>query len=253
MPLSKSLLDRDSLEPLPANAAHVWYAWTEACRSPDAIHYYTTLLSDTERKRMESFRFDSLRLEYLITRALCRLTLSRYAEVPPEGWLFVANSHGRPRIHPAMGIPTLHFNLSNARELIACIVTTSQDAGVDVENARRLQNPISLAEHCFSQSEIRELHKAPQEHQHRKFFEIWTLKEAYIKARGMGLAIPLDQFWFSLNGEAISIQFGPELPDDPRDWQFEQRWLADSYVMALALRKAASAKFQIVVRQGLPL
>src|SRR6185295_18612851 len=121
----------------------------------------------------------------------CRTTLSHYAAVDPTAWQFARNRRGRPEISGPLGVAPLRFNLSNTAGLIACLVTLGVDVGVDVEDTHRRGETVRIANRFFSASEVAALEALPPERQRQRFFEYWTLKESYIKARGMGLAIPL--------------------------------------------------------------
>lgn len=216
--------------------AQVWYAWTAQCRQPELLHYYRSLLSADERERCERFAFDYLKTEYLLTRALCRLTLSRYAPVAPQDWRFRRNEYGRPEIDLPGVAPGLRFNLSNARSLVACIVACDVDAGIDVEETDRALEMLPIADHYFAAPELQALRQLPALQQPQRFFQLWTLKEAYIKARGMGLSLPLQQFWYGLESDPITIGFDPALGDDAATWQFDYREPAAGYAIATALR-----------------
>jgi 4'-phosphopantetheinyl transferase len=120
---------------------------------------------------------------------------------------------------------------------VACAVTVGRDVGVDVEYVHR---PLTHAvpERFFSVQEVRDLRALPQHDQPLVFFDYWTLKESYIKARGLGLALPLAQFTFHrVPGDAPVISFAPELHDDPASWQFAQFWPTSNHRMAVAVRR----------------
>ncbi|MCA1586150.1 MAG: 4'-phosphopantetheinyl transferase superfamily protein [Acidobacteria bacterium] len=129
----------------------------------------------------------------------------------------------------------LRFNLSHTHGLVACVAAVGCDVGVDVEwMDRALTNDI--AERFFSPHEAAELRRLPDAEQSRVFFDYWTLKEAYIKARGLGLAIPLDQFSFRLRPPAPpAIAFEPALDDDPARWQFAQTTPTPRHRLGLAI------------------
>jgi 4'-phosphopantetheinyl transferase len=210
-------------------------------------------LAPDEEKRRARYLFEHSRLEYLMTRALVRSTLSRYAPVAPEAWTFVANEHGRPAIAAAEHA-WLHFNLSNTHGLIACAVARDLEVGVDVEDTERNTETVSIADRFFSAREVAALRALPEALQRGRFFDYWTLKEAYIKARGMGLAIPLDQFSFLLDeAPPIRIAFDPRLGDDERAWQFEQFSLSARHKTAAAVRRGAGPDVRFVVRETVPL
>lgn len=237
---------------LPEGEAHVWCAWTAPCDTPALRAYYVSLLSAREKERLERFAFDHLRLEYLVTRALCRTVLSAYAAVPPECWRFRTNSYGRPEIDAGEALPPLRFNLSNARHLVACVMTRTADAGIDVEDTGRRGETVSIAEHYFSPQELLALHALPAERRRRRFFELWTLKESYIKAEGMGLSIPLDRFSFLLPGPPIRIAFEPGSADTAGEWQFGLFHPDERHLVALSIRRARRMPFRLRFRETVP-
>src|SRR6185436_18685723 len=103
--------------------------------------------------------------------------------------------------------PRLHFNLTNTRGLVACAVSVAHaEVGVDAEALDRSGETVAIADRYFSTEEVRALRALPESAQRQRFFAYWTLKESYIKARGLGLRLPLDQFSFRL-GESIGIAF----------------------------------------------
>jgi 4'-phosphopantetheinyl transferase len=236
------------------HAAHLWYVFQDRIDDADLIARYHALLSAEERERHQRFVPERRQHEYLVTRALCRTTLSRYADVDPRRWRFNCNEHGRPEIAGPSRVPRLRFNLSNSSGLIACLVTLEVDAGVDVEDMNRRGETVRIANRYFSPYEVASLRALPPGRQRQRFFEYWTLKESYIKARGMGLAIPLDQFSFHLDHDTpIAISFAPNLKDDPRAWQFDRYRPSERHMMALAIRRGVGPDMRIDVRETVPL
>lgn len=245
---------------LPPGVAHLWYLRADDVRDPELRRRYLALLAPDELARHDRYLFPELRDEYLFTRALVRTALSRYIAVAPESWTFVSNAHGRPAIAGPAGADWLRFNLSNTRGLVACAVARAVDVGVDVEDTLRKGRTVEIADDYFSAPELASLRALPAERQRERFFTYWTLKEAYIKARGLGLAIPLDQFSFDLGDRAlrepaddIGISFDPRLADDPGAWQFALYRPTERHLMAAAIHKGAGAPFRIEVRRTLPL
>ncbi len=167
---------------------------------------YRQLTTPDENERMARFVFERDRWQFLITRALVRTMLSRYATVAPADWRFITNEYGRPEVldRPA-GVADLRFNLSHTDGLIACAVTVGREVGVDVERITRAVTH-DIPGRFFAPREVADLRALPEHDQPRVFFDYWTLKEAYIKARGMGLSLPLSDFAFCLRP--------PALPDD---------------------------------------
>lgn len=238
---------------LPEDEAHVWYRRTASDDTPTLLAYYRSLLSWDETERLERLTFDHLKLEYLVTRALCRTVLSTYVnDRPPWRWRFHANAYGRPEIDAEGAEPPLRFNLSNTRSLVACVVTRSADAGIDVEETGRGGDIEGIADSHFSLSERQALRALPPERRRELCVELWTLKESYIKARGMGLSIGLDQFSFELPDRPIRISFDPRVGDLASDWQFALLNIEPRHQMALGIRHAARPPFRIQVREVVP-
>lgn len=230
--------------PLPPCEVHVWLASASILAGdPTLAANYHTLMTPEESARHRRFMFERNRNEFLLTRALARTVLSRYADVPPRDWRFAAGSHGKPDIS-SPSVPWLRFNLSNTEGLVACAVARDLELGVDVENIERSGETVDIADRFFAPLEVAELRSLPAHAQRDRFFDYWTLKESYIKARGLGLSIPLDQFAFLLgNPGPIRIQIDPRLEDDGESWQFTQLAPTPHHKVAVGVRRG---------RQGAP-
>ena len=221
-------------------------------RDPELLLAYDALLTEDERAKRDRFRFEKDRHTCLVTRALVRTVLSMYVDVPPEAWRFVVNEYGRPEIAEPGHARALKFNLSHTNGLIACIVARERAVGVDVEDRERRGRLLQVADRYFSASEVRALRALPEAEQLDRFFLYWTLKESYIKARGMGLAIPLGKFSFDI-GTDISIAFEPELKDDPESWQFTAMSFGRRHAIAASVQHAADERVRIVLKETVPL
>jgi len=227
---------------LPAGRVQIWLVDSDALSDPALLRRYVELLDRQDRERYERYIPDRARHLHLVSRALLRTGLSRYAAVPPRRWRFEAGEHGRPEIAAPAGHGELRFNLSHTDGLVALAVVRRLDVGVDVEHVHRRRETVGIADRFFAAAEVAELRSLPGEQQHSRFFDYWTLKESYIKARGMGRAIPLGRFAFSLApGAAPSIQIDDELGDDPRQWQFGLWSPTPQHRLALGLRRGAGA------------
>jgi len=217
---------------LPLDGIDVWLTFLPEVAP--ALHApYRALLDAGERQRYERYRVDGAREEFLVGKALVRATLSRYRPVAPVAWRFTANGYGRPDI--SGGDDGLTFNLSHTRGLAALAVARHCDVGIDVETVGRDSAVRDLAGRYFSPAEATYVHAAEGPALRERFFAFWTLKEAYIKARGMGLALPLDGFSFDLERETPSIGFAPTCPDDPARWTFLRRRVSAEHRLALAV------------------
>jgi 4'-phosphopantetheinyl transferase len=213
---------------------HVWCRATDSLGDAD-IKAAVTLLSPEERSRYARFRFARDQRDYAAAHALLRLSLSRYADVTPRSWQFREASGGKPLLVLDEGMPRLSFNLSHTHGLVACAIASGSDVGVDVESVDR-QVGDGVAERFFSESENADLRgRAPgRDHAHR-FFELWTLKEAYVKAIGKGLSHPLDTIVFRVGNDG-SITFIPP-PETAADcWRFALFSPTEHHRLAVAAR-----------------
>ncbi len=239
-------LDRQTVE--------VWCVCPEPIDDEALIERYHGLLSAEESIQQKRFHFARDRHQYLVTRALVRSVLSRYAPVDPPAWTFQVNQYDCPSILEPAAFAGLRFNLSHTAGLIVCAVAQDRDLGIDVENLNRKGQTVEIADRFFAPFEARALRALPTGLQRRRFFEYWTLKEAYIKARGMGISLPLEEFWYDLDaGDAIRIDFGPGIRDDASDWQFLQREMGAEHLLALAIRRGADPELQIRFQNIVPL
>jgi 4'-phosphopantetheinyl transferase len=243
---------KTSLDP---NEAQLWLVKPEWIDRPDLIRAYERLLAQDELERRDRFRFQKDRHLFLVSHVLVRTVLSKHADVPPKGWRFATNEHGRPEIVEPITTPCLKFNLAHTKGLAACLVALDREVGVDVENCERSGDLLGVADRYFSPSEVRDLRDLPEDQQWRRFFCYWTLKESYIKAKGKGLAIPLAQFSFDLDrkdGSAIQISFDPRLEDDPNAWQFSLFSYGRQHTVATGI-KHRGAPLRLRVFETVPL
>lgn len=238
---------------LPPDEVHVWLVEPERIVDPRLVAAYLPLLDAGERERQRRFHFERHRHQYLVSHALVRLALSRYAPVAPEAWRFVPNEYGRPAIVGPEG-QWLRFNLSHTDGMALVAVGRDVDLGADIEDAQRSGETVEIADHYFARSEVQALRALPKERQQARFFEYWTLKEAYIKARGAGLSLPLDQFAFDLvPGQMPRITFDPRMGDVPDVWQFVQHQPSERHQAAVAFRRPRGGPLTVRWQHTVPL
>jgi len=222
---------------LPRDEAHLWHVDPDSVRDPGALQAIRDVMTEDEAARQRRFRLPRGRQEALVTRGLVRNCLSQYARVEPADWRFETGPHGRPEIVSPVEWRHLRFNLSHTRGCVVCLVAWDVDVGADVEEIDRGGRLLDVARRYFSAEETDALFALPETQRISRFFDYWTLKESYIKARGMGLALPLAQFSFSIPSDApVGIRFAPDLDDDPDAWQFELLDLTPRHRAAIALR-----------------
>jgi 4'-phosphopantetheinyl transferase len=201
----------------------------------DQLPDYLQLLSEPERARWQRFLVPDAQLQYLVSRALVRTTLSRYADVAEHEWQFETNRYGRPHVSQPQIRRDIQFNLSNTTGLVVCVVARDCDVGVDVENISRTLDIEALAPTVFAPAELADVRQSSPKDRRNCFYSYWTLKEAYIKARGMGLSLPLDAFWFDLGGASPLLRVTERCPDDPERWRFHQCAPTAEHRMAVAV------------------
>jgi 4'-phosphopantetheinyl transferase len=239
---------------LPSGQVDLWFTRTDRVDTSLATQY-RSLLTPNELAQHARFCFEKDRHRYLVTRALAREVLSRYAPVDPRDWRFEADRYGKPCIVGPAGFATpIAFNISHTDGLVIVGVTSRRALGVDVECMQR-HAVLEVADRYFSAPEVRFLRRLPVRMQALRFWELWTLKESYIKARGMGLSIPLDQFAFDLDAPHIAIEFEPGFDDLPSRWQFRQMRLTPHHMLALCIAATAGHEtpVRLSVRETVPL
>jgi 4'-phosphopantetheinyl transferase len=142
-----------------------------------------------ERARHDRFQFDRDRRDFAAAHALLRETLSEVAGLPPEAWRFDADARGKPHLVAGLSPLPLSFNLSHTRGFVACAVALDADVGLDVEQVSREINWRAVARRCCAPSELASIERLTDPaSQTARFIELWTLKEAWSKALGVGLA-----------------------------------------------------------------
>jgi 4'-phosphopantetheinyl transferase len=222
---------------LPPDEVHVWRASLAA--EPYTIQNLQRVLSADEVARAERFHFARDRQHFIVARGLLRTLLGRYLSREPEDLSFVYSAYGKPalaRLTASDEMRMLHFNLSHSRELVLFVFATRRLVGIDVEYMRTTIEYEQLAKHYFSTNEYTMLQKVPSEMRCAAFYHCWTRKEAYIKARGKGLSLPLDLFDVSLRpGEPATLLNSREDPQEPLRWFLRTLAPGESYAAALAV------------------
>lgn len=245
----------NAIIPLPPAEIHLWLAFYDEITGERLLSDYWALLNAAEKEQQKRFYFAKDRLRYLVTRALVRTVLSRYELIDPREWVFSTNAYGCPEIANAQAREArLWFNISHTDSLIVLGVTKHRALGVDVENFRAREVSIDIADRYFAPAEVADLSGVPPHQQQYRFFEYWTFKESYIKARGMGLSLPLDKFSFHYpHDRAVKIAIDPELADDAARWQFWQFQPRPEYLVAICAERIGDQPMTLTVRQAVPM
>ena len=223
------------------NEVHVWRAQLELSLSQ--VQELRGILTDDELDRANRFSFEIDRQRFIAARGTLRSILSRYITMHPSHLRFHYNQYGKPFLAPEFSAYLFNFNLSHSGSMALYAITWNMEIGVDVERVRSDFEYEAIAERFFSANEVAILRTIPTEKKLEAFYNCWTRKEAYIKAHGKGLSLPLDSF---------DVSFAPWQPpmllitkDEPQErslWTILDLKLRLGYVGALAV-KGTGCKF----------
>jgi 4'-phosphopantetheinyl transferase len=214
---------------LPADEIHVWLAKFDDYTA-DSLKL---MLAADELERAARFHFDKHRNHYIIARALLRKLLAAYLDTGAGELQISYAEKGKPSL-PEGPQASLKFNLAHSHELAIYAFCWNREVGVDLEFIREDLADEKIAERFFSPGEIRSLKELPADLKKQAFFECWTRKEAYIKARGEGLSMPLDEFDVSLRpGEAAALLRNHKDPGEVTRWLMQSVVVPAGYVGAL--------------------
>ncbi len=214
------------------NEVHVWKINLKAPGLSDN----RGILSNDETVRASRFRFHTDSDRFIAARSSLRMILARYLRTRPEQLKFGVNPFGKPHLVGDQDELGLRFNLSHSHEMALLAVARNRDVGVDVEWVRDDFATNEIAQRFFSRSEVNQLLSIAPELKTEGFFNCWTRKEAYIKARGEGLSFPLDQFDVAFAPDARPALIGNRRdPAEVWRWSFEELSPASGYAAALAV------------------
>ncbi len=234
---------------------HLWLAYPADYQSAASLENCERLLDEAESSHYRELANPGHRREYLISRAFLRQVLAEYCGHEAADLQFESNESGKPSLSVTMA-SNISFNFSHGADLMACAVTSADLVGVDVETFFADNRMVDVADHYFSEKELQSLEGLSATDQQQLFFRTWTLKEAYIKARGEGLSLPLDSFSFDCPTEGpISLQ---EPWGSASGWSFWSLEPVNGQIIALAV-KSESTNLRIFsrnpqgIQQELPL
>jgi 4'-phosphopantetheinyl transferase len=208
------------------------HVWTFELSAPsNVVESLRNYLDEDEISRAERFRFRHLQVGYVVAHGVLRRLLADYLGVNPAELHFGYNEQAKPR----MADPdcNLRFNLSHSGTLGACAFALNCEIGVDIEQIRTMPDLFDIARRFFSPDECKDLETVAADKREVAFFDCWTRKEAYIKAIGGGLSVPLDSFRVSLL-EGEPAQLLRVRPGDPGPWTIQEFDAGPGYRGAVA-------------------
>ncbi|GIV96948.1 MAG: 4'-phosphopantetheinyl transferase [Herpetosiphonaceae bacterium] len=218
--------------PWPCAQVHIWRIQLDDPPAPLAS--LVQILSPDEAERASRFYFERDRRRFIVCRAALRTILGSYGGVEPAAVRFCYGPQGKPALLAPTSLTSLQFNVAHSHELALIAVVADRRVGVDIEHIRGLEDADGIASRFFSPAECAALRAIPEERRLWGFFSCWTRKEAYIKARGEGLSIPLDAFTVSLEADARSLLL-QGYNDDTDRWRLRPLLVGPDYVAALAV------------------
>jgi 4'-phosphopantetheinyl transferase len=220
---------RARFEPREVQISGIWLT-----ASDPTLAYYRSILSLDERQRADRFSLASLKRSYTLSRGGLRILLANYLGCPPNQIELIYGSKGKPTLRDSS---RLRFNTSHSGQMALYAFTLDCELGVDVERLRKMDDAETIAMRFFSDAEASELVSLNPGDRSLAFFRCWTRKEAYIKAIGDGLAIPLDGFQVTLlpGTPARFVQIAGDV-GAASDWTLHHLELFPDYIGALAYR-----------------
>ena len=222
---------------LSVGAVHLWQRDLRVSAN-EVARCYDVLATD-ERERAQRFRVERPREEFVLTRGTLRSLLGQYMGIPPQSIRFRYSSYGKPVLD---GDDSLCFNVSHTEGRALLGFSRDRAVGVDVEKFRPMTDLRKLAERYFSATERGELRHLTGDELEAAFFRCWTRKEAYIKARGEGLSMPLDQFDVSVvpNDEDALLGTRPD-PAEAERWTVSDVSVGSGYAAAVTVAAEENA------------
>ena len=219
---------------LPENTAHLWRFALD--RDPELVRQLFDCLASDERTRAQRFVAERDRTRFTVGRGLLRTILSRYLQQPARDLRFTYGPQGKPSLVDA---PEIGFNLAHSGRSGLLAITRGRRIGVDIEEIRPMADAAAIAARFFAPGEAQAIANAPESHQLTTFFAIWTRKEAYMKALGAGLSIPLDSFEVTtaIDLPAALLSCAND-PNAPNHWQLQDISQFPTIAATLAIEKS---------------
>jgi len=216
---------------LPPDEVHVWQIELNALAEAEAR--WRSVLSGDEKARADRFRFQRDRQRFSSTRAMLRIILGAYVGTDPETLVFQYSEKGKPGLDSS----GMEFNVSHSGNIGLLAFSRERQVGIDVEEIRQNLDPEKIARRFFSEHEQSQLAALCLPERFAGFFRCWTRKEAYIKARGEGLSLPLDTFDVSIEPGEQNALLACRMPQENiTSWRLQDLSVPEGYVAALCVQ-----------------
>lgn len=209
------------------DSCHLWLLDMDQL-TEDMVTQQKNILSISELTRVQTLK--RRQLQFMATRTLVRKCLSLYTGINPQDLPLSVEPKGKPFL---AGVP-IKFNLSHCGNMAVLAVGLHNEIGVDIESITRNRGQRNIAMRYFHPQEIAHLALLNDAQHNQYFYRLWTLKEAFFKAIGTGIAAGLDKAAFTLADDTIIARLSSELQTDNAHWQFYQHFINSDYCVALA-------------------
>lgn len=243
-----------------ADAPILWVCDSSEITDPSLLDRYRQMLDPVERVRLDRLRFASDRHLFLVSHALLRCVLGLSLGREPESLGFERGVHGKPQLSdPDAASASLAFNLSHSGgHAVVAVRAGAAAIGVDIESHRPGRRFDALAQRYFSVEEVAALRAMHDDARSERFYDLWTLKEAYLKARGTGLQLPLGDFGFSFEGDTVLFSAKADLDQVPWRWRFWCARFGGRFSLSVALESgpvvcAPQLMRMIPLRESVPI
>jgi len=233
---------------------HLWLIDEQDVINAGVIGNYPSLVSMDELQRSTGFKSSKRRQQFLITRAALRSILSFYMpSISPQDFRFSVNPFGKPALEGSLC--NIQFNVSHSHSKILIGISAEGFIGVDIEFINRKRDIFKIAEHYFHHQEWNSSILQEVEEPVARFYQLWTLKEAFIKAQGKGLSIPLNSFFFdNCHSHYPTLNLSSSLSPPKKSWIFSHAFVDIDYSLAIAVDNTQCTEaLKLVVRKYIPL
>jgi 4'-phosphopantetheinyl transferase len=213
---------------------HLW----KICLSNSSAERLFSWLCSAEQEKAKGFKTDILSHRYIVAHAAMRNILSKYFGNSATSLDLIQALNQKPLIRQSQNYLDLHFSLSHSHEVAILAVSQACIIGVDIEHIRPISNVTQIAKRFFATSEYERLKQSSNAQQLILFFKIWTAKEAFLKAQGIGISNHLNQFSITLNHkqEPIGIE---QQQKDTKEWRLYRLLTFPKYESTLALKNTS--------------
>lgn len=215
------------------NEAHIWHI--DIKKTDHELECYHNLLSINEKEQANRFYFDRDRIRHIITHGVLRLLISGYLGIKHNDIYYNYNKYRKPEL-PTVANKKLCFNLSHSGTYIVYAFSWNRELGIDIEKIKTIKDADSIVGRFYSEHENNDYFSLPDTVRSKAFFNCWTRKEAYIKARGDGLHFPLNRFSISINPDDPPVLI--DVKDEPLEkdrWHFHEFKVNDEYCSVIAI------------------